>query len=164
MIIRPRTPEDMPGCLEALEAVHKADAYPVIWPKDPAEWLTPETLIEARVAEHERAIVGHVGVATGEPPEAMRDLVSGAPLGWVTRLYVAPEARGLRLGTTLLKAAQEIAAEHGRRAVLDVESTATAAMALYEREGWRHVHSATGDWLAPDGRPARLRYYLAPDA
>lgn len=164
MIIRPRTPEDMPGLLEALEAVHKADVYPVIWPKDPADWLTPASLIGVRVAERDGGIVGHVGVATGELPEAMAELVPTTRLAWVTRLFVAPQARGANLGAALLDTAKAIAGEHDRRLILDVESTATKAIALYERQGWRHVHSATGNWLAPDGKPARLRYYLSPDA
>lgn len=37
--VRARRPHDIPGCVDALAAVHAAGGYPMPWPADAAGWL-----------------------------------------------------------------------------------------------------------------------------
>ncbi|GLZ80682.1 GNAT family N-acetyltransferase [Actinorhabdospora filicis] len=156
-MIRDRSTVDLPGCVSALRAVFEADRYPAAWPADPAGWLTPQGLLLARVSGD---VDGHVGLVDGEPPAALG--LRREDVAWVSRLFVAPSARRGGLARALLRDAVAGAGALGRRAVLDVESGAAKAIALYEGEGWTRVHTATAEWIAPDGRPAVLHYYLSP--
>ncbi len=47
--------------------------------------------------------------------------------------------------------------------MLDVSDEGHAAIALYERAGWRRVASARARWLNKAGEPALLHYYVSPD-
>ncbi len=144
--VRPRTDADLPACVEVLRAVHSSDAYPMRWPEDPADWITPPGLTAAWVAERKSRIVGHVCVV-------------GVT---VSRLFADPVARGLGCGAVLLEAAQSHAAREGLSLVLDVVDDGGAAVALYERLGWRLVERRLADWSAPDGRRPVVRIYAAP--
>ena len=142
-----------------------ADRYPLHWPADPRDWLTPPALLAAWVAVAEGDIAGHVALcaASGDDAAPVWCAASGLPaeqLAVVGRLFVAPWARGRALGASLLNAACAEASARGLRAALDVLAHNHAAMALYERAGWRRVASVPVSW-APDG--ALLHYYLAPD-
>jgi len=163
MIIRPRTPTDLPALVAALREVHEADAYPVNWPEDPAAWLDPPKLLDARVADLDGRVVGQAGIgeAEGLPPQ-VREAVGDEPVVAVVRLFVAPSGRGCGAGRALLDAAVAMAADRGARAVLDVEAGGTAAIALYERAGWKRVHSGPGDWTTPSGEAALLHHYVSP--
>ncbi|HZM78375.1 MAG TPA: GNAT family N-acetyltransferase [Candidatus Limnocylindrales bacterium] len=78
----------------------------------------------------------------------------------INRLFVAPEGRGLGAGKALLTKAKQWAGEQGHdRLVLDVAHTATAAIALYEQNGWRRTHSAPADWGADWGVYITVHYY-----
>lgn len=147
----------MAACVTALRSVFEADRYPAAWPADPAGWLTPRGLLLARVSG---GVDGHVGLVDGEVPGALG--LRRADVAWVSRLFVTPPARRGGLARALLRDAVASAASLGRRAVLDVEAGAAKAVALYESEGWEHAHTATAEWIAPDGNPAVLRYYLSP--
>jgi ribosomal protein S18 acetylase RimI-like enzyme len=58
----------------------------------------------------------------------------------VKRMWVDPECRGQRLGSTLLGRLEEEASAAGRtRIVLDTNGTLTEAIALYERAGYAPV-------------------------
>jgi GNAT superfamily N-acetyltransferase len=160
--IRPRTVEDLPSCVAALHEVYEADAYPAVWPEDPARWLTPAKLVDARIAEADRAVVGQVGIRESTLPEPVYAAIGNIASISVTRLFVVPSRRRHGVGRRLLDAAVEIAEQRGRRAVLDVEDGGVAAISLYQRAGWRRVHSGPGDWTTPDGRKAFLHYYLGP--
>jgi hypothetical protein len=46
--VRSRQRADLDGCVLALAAVHKTGGYPSNWPDDPARWLTPAGMLEAR--------------------------------------------------------------------------------------------------------------------
>ncbi|MFD0364800.1 GNAT family N-acetyltransferase [Nocardia sp. GCM10030253] len=162
MIIRARTTADLPACVAALRAVHEADGYPAVWPHDPAHWLTPSKLIEAHVADIDGTVTGHVGIGAGAVPTAVRNALPGNDFASVIRLFVSPVGRGHGVGRRLLDAAVTMAETRGLRAVLDVEAGAAAAIALYERGGWKCVHSGPGDWITFDGREALLRYYVSP--
>jgi hypothetical protein len=76
MTIRIRRQDDIGRCVELLATVHAADGYPLLWPADPAAWLTPANVLHAWVAEDERAVMGHVVLCS-----AVRD--AAAPL-WCT--------------------------------------------------------------------------------
>ncbi|MEU5016884.1 GNAT family N-acetyltransferase [Streptomyces angustmyceticus] len=148
-MIRKRHDTDLDACVALLAAVHTHSGYPHRWPDDPARWLTPDGLTDAWVAEADGAVVGHAALCGNE----------------VSRLCVAPAARGTGLGGRLLRAAETRAAARGVRPVLTVKATDTAAIGLYERRGWIRRATEREDWghggtvtvhryEAPAGRPA----------
>ncbi|MFC6066692.1 GNAT family N-acetyltransferase [Streptomyces ochraceiscleroticus] len=144
-MIRPRGARDLPACVRLLRAVHLHSGYPYTWPADPAGWLTPEGLTGAWVAEDaDGRVAGHAALCGGE----------------MNRLFVAPEARGRGLGGRLLRHVTDEAAAGGLRPVLAVNATDTAAIALYERWGWRLVRIERQDWGGPE--PVTVRHYEAP--
>ncbi|MGW1378802.1 GNAT family N-acetyltransferase [Streptomyces sp. NPDC002446] len=144
-MIRRRSDSDLDACVALLAQVHAHSGYPHHWPDDPARWLTPEGLTAAWVAETGGRIAGHVALCGRE----------------VSRLCVAPAARGAGLGRRLLRAVEEEAAARGLRPVLEVKTTDTAAIALYERLGW--VRSATERQRWGGGEVVAVhRYEVAP--
>jgi GNAT superfamily N-acetyltransferase len=166
VIVRACTDEDLPGCVRALRAVHERDGYPAWWPDDPAAWLCPSGYGAGWVAHDEAGeILGHVCVVLN--PEALSvALDDGGRLVGVSRLFVAPAARGrgLRLGERLLAAAQDWAFGHGSQLVLEVVDDGGPAVALYERLGWRLVDRRVADWVTPSGHRHHLRIYLGSEA
>jgi GNAT superfamily N-acetyltransferase len=169
--VRPRRAGDGAALAEALREVHLKDGYPSLWPDDPEDWLSPPGLAQAWVAEQTEqteetgpaGLLGHVGVVTGVRDPAVPD-PDGTGLASVTRLFVAPAARGrgLGLGGRLLAAVTQWAGEQGHGLMLDVVEDGGSAIALYERLGWRLVDRRAADWETPDGRRLPLRIYLAP--
>ncbi|MEU6730846.1 GNAT family N-acetyltransferase [Nonomuraea wenchangensis] len=145
MLIRPRTPGDLEACVQALAEVRSVDRYPVDWPDDPGGWLTPRGLERAWVAAEDAAVLGHVGLTA--------DLE-------VTRLFVVPAARGRGLAGLLLDTVR--AAAGGRPVTLEVSSEGKAAIAHYERSGWRRTGSSRATWLNAAGEPALLHHYVSP--
>ncbi|MEU1524945.1 GNAT family N-acetyltransferase [Nocardia rhamnosiphila] len=143
--------------------MHEADRYPAAWPEDPVGWLNPAKLVDARIADSDGAVVGHVGIGANVLPPAVHAVAHDhGVLMSVVRLFVVPSARRRGTGRGLLDAAADMARLRGRRAVLDVEDGGAAAISLYERAGWQRVHSGPGDWTTPDGRAAFVHYYLSP--
>ncbi len=163
--MRRRAVEDLPGCVRALEAVHVANAYPMWWPADPAGWLSPAGWTAAWVAELAGVVVGHVCVVRGVEDPLVTSLTGAGPdrLGMVSRLFIAPEARGRGLGGSLLAAGSSYASALGLQLMLDVVDDAGPAVALYERLGWRLVDRRLTDWTTPRGDRLPVRIYLAPD-
>lgn len=151
--------------MRALEAVHAADGYPTWWPADPAGWLSPAGWTAAWVAELAGTVVGHVSVVRGVNDSAMTALTGASPdaLSAVSRLFVAPAARGQGLGASLLAASSSYASAQGLQLMLDVVDDARPAVALYQRLGWRLVDRRLASGL-DDARGNRLplRIYLAP--
>ncbi len=96
--VRPRSDEDLPACVCVLEEVHASGEYPMWWPTDPAQWLSPSGCAAAWVAEDPAAgsIVGHVCVVRGvdDPVVASLTGVTSDGLASVSRLFVSPAARG----------------------------------------------------------------------
>ncbi|MEU8781622.1 GNAT family N-acetyltransferase [Streptomyces sp. NPDC048637] len=129
-MIRRRQDSDLDACVAVLAEVHTHSGYPHHWPDDPARWLTPEGLTAAWVAGTDGTVTGHAALCGAE----------------VSRLYVAPAARGAGLGGRLLRAVAAEAAARGLRPVLEVKTTDTAAIALYERQGWRRRATERQDW------------------
>lgn len=167
--VRRRALADLEGCLDLLRRVHEQDGYPSTL-ADAAGFLAPAYEVAAWVAEAEDVVLGHV--ALHAPPRsatvqavARHCGLDPADLLVLSRLVVAPQARGQGVARALLATARADAAARGRRAVLDVGQELVAAVALYESQGWTRVASerhAVGDeefdlhvYLAPDDVPPR---------
>ncbi|WP_236718073.1 GNAT family N-acetyltransferase [Actinoplanes sp. TFC3] len=144
LTIRTRRSEDLDLCVELLREVRLADGYPMKWPSDPQAWLNHIQLDQAWVAESSPGvIVGHVAVQNGRE---------------VTRLFVAPAARRLRVASALL---DHVSVSSGGRLILSVVDKAdSAAAAFYERTGWRYTRTTTAGWTGPRGEAVRLRHYV----
>jgi GNAT superfamily N-acetyltransferase len=163
-VVRERAPHDLPACVAALRDVHLADGYPTWWPADPSGWLSPRGCSAAWVAESSGVVVGHVSVVRGVVDPAVTTATGARPdqLASVSRLFVAPEARGQGLGAALLDASLSFAAASSLQLMLDVVEDGGAAVALYERLGWRLVDRRPADWTTPDSRRHTVRIYVAP--
>lgn len=142
--------------------VHEQDRYPIVWPADPALWLSPADLLMAWIAVRPQGVVGHIAlVGNGDTPDGLDP--SGQPLALISRLFVTPSARRQAVGAQLLEHAQTLATQAGLALMLEVaELSGRAAIALYERAGWRHASSATTSWTTPAGEPVAVRYYRPP--
>jgi len=134
LVIRDRTARDLDGCVRLLAEVHRRDGYPVTWPGHPAAWLAGSREIAAWVATQDGRLVGHASLWRGGAADA-------AGTAQVSRLFVAPAARGRGTGAALLRHVTREARTRGLRLVLDVVATSAAA-AFYEGQGWR----LTGGW------------------
>ncbi|MDJ0394743.1 GNAT family N-acetyltransferase [Rhodococcus sp. G-MC3] len=145
MRIRRRLEADLPECVRALREVHDCDGYPDRWPADPVVWLEPTEA--AWVAEVDGALVGHV---------VLVDREDGF---WVSRLFVPPSARGMRVGEALLDRARTHAG--GRALMLDVIEHSSSAISLYERTGWTLLGTRGADWTMADGTIPIERIYSA---
>ncbi|MEV0288312.1 GNAT family N-acetyltransferase [Kribbella sp. NPDC050820] len=132
-MIRERTEADLASCAEILREVHEAAGYPVNWPTDPTRWLTPPGMLGAWViTTDDGSVAGHV-VLTAD--------ASGGAL--VERLFVDPKATGGGLGRRLLDHALAVA---DRPVTLEVADNCHAAIALYQRSGWRETGRSPVDW------------------
>jgi GNAT superfamily N-acetyltransferase len=149
--LRERREDDLGDCVRTLRLVHRADGYPMVWPRDPAGWLCPATMLRAWVAvTRTEELTGHVLLLTTQDPDTVE----------IARLFVSPEARGRGLGAALLGRARAWAEERGRRVVLRVVADERSpAIALYEREGWRRTGTVTAEWTAPDGGRVEVHSY-----
>ncbi|MEU3714320.1 GNAT family N-acetyltransferase [Streptomyces catenulae] len=140
-MIRNRDATDLDACAAVLAEVHRHSGYPHHWPADPVDWLTPDGLTAAWVAEESGVIVGHAALRGPE----------------ISRLYVHPAARGHGIGGLLLRTAHTAALAHGSPPVLEVKSTNLEAVALYERHGWTRTATEEQEWL-PGERVVIHRY------
>ncbi len=130
--------------------------------------LCPATAVAApanlAVAAHHQ-IIGHVIVVAGNSEHgglARHTLRPAQELVSVSRLFVAPHARGAGAGAALLHAADRWAAEHRLRATLEVVEDAVDAIGLYEASGWQLLGRRQATWSTANGAPVWLRSYLAP--
>jgi GNAT superfamily N-acetyltransferase len=159
--VRGRAEGDLPACVEVLRAVHEQDGYPLVWPSDPAAWLTPPSQLRAWVAERGGRVVGHAVLSAPAADDVAPGLWGeAAGVVVVNRLFVSPAARGLGAGAALLGRLTAEAAAAGARPALDVLSTDAAAVALYRRLGWRHLGDREQRW--GPGRTVTLRCFAAP--
>jgi GNAT superfamily N-acetyltransferase len=154
----------MAGCVGLLRTVHEASGYPSVWPPDPAGWLAPASMMAAWVAETGGLIAGHVALVQGAPAHCLLRFTGRDPdqLGRIVRLFVDPAARRQGLARGLLEAATALAREHGLQPVLNVMADGHAAIALYERSGWKLAGTQLATWTTPDGVAPLMRYYVGP--
>ncbi|MDX2909440.1 GNAT family N-acetyltransferase [Streptomyces griseiscabiei] len=150
--VRRRTEGDVETCVRILAEVHECDGYPVNWPDRPAEWLSHASVRGSWVAELGGRVVGHVSLSrSGEGDLAPglwseRNGTSTDRTGVVSRLFVAPQARGHGIGALLIGRAVAEARGRGVHPVLDVVASDTAAAALYERLGWELMATVEQRW------------------
>ncbi|MDP9443202.1 MAG: GNAT family N-acetyltransferase [Actinomycetota bacterium] len=165
-LLRVRRAGDVDLCVALLRVVHEHDRYPYRWPARPREWLRPSSLAQAWLAADDDGVVGHVALcrAEGEDEDAMATWSSkvgagAVPVMAVSRLFVAPAARGRGTGRWLLGTAVAAARDRGAEPVLEVTSLNADAVGLYRRLGWHEVGSVRRPWLPED---ARSLLFVAP--
>lgn len=150
--VRRRDAGDLDACVSVLAEVHKVDSYPVNWPALPADWLAPPEQLAAWVAELDGRIVGHLALSppvAGDVAPALWAEHSGAApaeVAVVTRLFVAPDARGHGIGSLLMSQALREARSRGLHPVLDVVAADTGSVAFYEHLGWTLLDTAEQRW------------------
>lgn len=167
--IRTRTAVDLPGCVKILAEVHTRDGYPMLGHHVSEVWLTeldgPDGA--AWIAELDRAVVGHAQIRSGIdwPTSRFESTESAASpeefLG-LSRLFVAPVARGHGVAGRLLDVVDAHARRVDRPLALDVVEKNATAVALYERRGWQMVGRSEADWFGPDGPHPWVRHYVGP--
>jgi GNAT superfamily N-acetyltransferase len=159
VVIRVRRSVHMDQCVAALRSVHDLDHYPSNWPANPRDWLTPPRLLRAWIAEYPRGILaGHVAL---QRVEAETNCRSGADWAELSRLFVTPAARRRSVATALLHHAVQWATKRGYQLTLSVtDRHRSAAVALYEANGWQYTHTTKAGWTAPDGTPVHLRHFV----
>ncbi|WP_432252962.1 N-acetyltransferase family protein [Streptomyces sp. HNM1019] len=150
--VRGRTDVDVETCVRVLAEVHQRDGYPVNWPDRPGEWLSQASGCGAWVAELDGRVVGHISLsraAEGDLAPGLwsdRNGTSEDLTAVVSRLFIAPRARGLGIGALLIGRAVDEAHVRGLHPVLDVVASDTAAAALYERLGWELMGTVEQRW------------------
>ncbi len=144
LTIRARRSEDLDQCVHMLREVRLANGYPARWPSDPRAWLDHPQLDHAWVAQSSPGVIdGHVAVQNGRE---------------VTRLFVAPTSRRLKVGSALL---DHVSVRAGGRLIVNViDKPNSPAVAFYEATGWRYTHTTAADWSGPRGEVVRLRHYV----
>ena len=159
-LIRPRAETDLGARVASLRSTHEANGYPAVWPCDPLRWLTSGGRdVRSWVAAADGEVVGHVALGRGDDPTGTETHRSLA----ITRLFVAPVARGRGVGAALLVTAVVFVHASASRPVLTVADTGGAPIRLYERTGWRRIGERRADWAEPDGRhPTVYDYVLDP--
>lgn len=164
-MIRPRRSEDLDSCITLLREVYRGDRYPLRWPVDPTRWLIGRDGLAASVSENDGTVDGHLSLhgtdASRARPSWLEALAVPADrIAVVSRFFVARAARGQGVGTALMRAAEDHAAEHELRLALDVADHNLDAIAFYERHGWQRVGTAT---LTLDVGTFPLVVYVLPE-
>jgi GNAT superfamily N-acetyltransferase len=165
MAVRQRSERDLVACVEVLARVHEQDGYPTRWPSDAYGWLVPAGLVESWVADLNGGVCGHIALVRGADDVQLREAVdtSNNELMAISRLFVDPAVRGKGMGELLLRTATSYAVGRRWGLMLDVvDDRRSAAIALYERLGWRMVGRREADWVTPEGVRPRLRLYVLP--
>ena len=130
-VVRPRLEGDLRACVQILEAVHRADAYPTHWPDDPEAVADPTWAARCVGGRGRRGDRGSRRAAC--PPSNPAE---------ITRLSRRCSGSGVSESRrALLAAARGNAADRGLQPVIEVVDTNRAAVALYEREGWKLITS-----------------------
>ncbi|MFD3974300.1 GNAT family N-acetyltransferase [Streptomyces cyaneofuscatus] len=142
----------LPGDLEWLngqaEALHLFERSLGVLPRRPAlRALLAEELASALTGEHSFVLVSvadgvPVGFLQGQFPHGawIERQVTTGPTGYLSRLFVVPEARGRSVGRALIAAAHEALRARGARSVLLHHSLHNPLAApLWARVGYRPV-------------------------
>lgn len=109
--------------------------------REEAEWRAATRGAHHLQARRDEEVLGGLGILT-EPYEP------GLPMAEDTvnliAMYVAPRARGRGVGDLLVRGAQDLTRELGRRRILlEVGSNNAHATALYQRHGFRFTGATT---------------------
>ncbi|GHJ36180.1 hypothetical protein Sm713_17890 [Streptomyces sp. TS71-3] len=165
-MVRVRTEDDVEALVRVLADVHRGDGYPVNWPGRPGEWIAGAPALGAWVAELDGRVVGHIGLTRsgdGDVAPGVWSARTGTGPGRtavVSRLFVAPGARGHGIGALLIGRAVREARRRDLHPVLDVVASDTAAAALYERLGWELLATLEQRW--GPRQTVTVRCYAAP--
>ncbi len=150
-----RTEADLVELDGLARKVRGLDGYPVWLPDDDMlRFLAvPASLAAWTALDDMGVLVGHVAL-NASSSEAVHEVLRSCGLddqhvGVVARLFVSPNARRRGVAQVLLGHAATAAREAGLVPVLDVVSTFSPAIALYERAGWTRLGKATV--ARPDG-------------
>ena len=146
--VRVREDGDLEGCVELTRVVHDIDRYPLVLHANVAAFLSSRRLLVAWVVRLGGRVVGHVALHRGSssPVASMvAESVGVEPdrIGVVSRLMVSPSLRRSGVGRRLLRTAAAEAIRRGLPPALDVVTSYTAAIALYEHERWRRIGTIT---------------------
>lgn len=163
-MIRPRKESDLAELIKVMQQVHEQDAYPSVWPAEPLAFIDPPQTLAAFVAEMGGEVVGQVLLREVTEPLPEWVAVTGLAtpeVAVLSRFFVAPSGRGHGLASQLFRAAWQEAERLGRRAILDVHQKNTAAIRLYEREGWTRVATVTAPFTDPDGTYPQVHVYVS---
>jgi len=151
-VVRTLVPGDLAECVRVLTEVHERDGYPVHWPDRPDDWLSRASSLGAWVAELDGRVVGHIGLGRNRDSDLAPTVWSERPglapgrTAVVSRLFVAPRARGHRIGALLIGQTVAEARRRDLHPVLDVVASDAAAVALYERLGWERMATVERQW------------------
>jgi GNAT superfamily N-acetyltransferase len=99
-----------------------------------------ETLDQLR---HELATTVTMGAWLGTRLVGAARLTVDGPIGWVSRVAVAPDQQGHGIGSGLLDAVEAAATPDVRRFQLAAGQKSSANRAMYERRGYRDVSRRT---------------------
>lgn len=138
--------EDLPDLVPML------DAYRVFY-KQSSDLHSAREFLEARFSRRDSQI--YIGRFSGSPVGFVQlyhsfSTVSLQPIYILNDLYVIPSARGLGVGSALLKKAQSICIQKGYKGVALETGVDNPAKALYERLGWeKDVHCFHYFWTVP---------------
>jgi len=103
------------------------------------------------VAEDESGIVGSVQVVLAQPENQPHR-------GDVSKMLVLRRARRRGLGAALMKAAEDVAREHGK-SLLVLDTASAEAERLYARLGWQRCGVIPGYALLPQGGLCDTSYF-----
>jgi GNAT superfamily N-acetyltransferase len=142
--VRTRSHADLGALAQIAADVHANDGYPFFLPSNLVGFIVDESALSGWVAEMDETLVGHVALhrRSSDPVMRLASAVLRKPeeqLAVVARLLVAPSARGVRVGRTLLATAANDAVGRGMTPILDVATRYTPAVTLYESAGWRRL-------------------------
>jgi GNAT superfamily N-acetyltransferase len=163
--VRVREDGDLEECVELTRMVHNADRYPLVLPANVAAFLSSRRLIVSWVARLGGRVVGHVALHRGSS-SPMASMVAESldvepdRIGVASRLMVSPSLRRSGVGRRLLRTAAAEAIRRGLTPALDVVTSYTAAIGLYEHERWRRIGTIT--LAMPDGTSVDEYVYVGP--
>jgi GNAT superfamily N-acetyltransferase len=145
-VIRIRTTDDLPACVETLTRVYDTDRYPVQGVEGAQDFLGDPHIDPAWVAVKGGSVVGHIaiGKATGDDPSVALwwEKHPGAPIAVLERLFVDPDHRGVGLAARLIETAVSWSRGAGLRLVLFALVKDVGAARLYARLGWEFFGSS----------------------
>lgn len=162
--IRPRSEDDIPALVEALEDVYSTDGYPIEGTAAAASFLTPAGLVEAWVAVRGGVAVGQIAVVAGghDAVRAWVDLPGSGGRAETTvvaaRFFVRKHARGYGLGRALIEKTCLWARQNGMRIVMNVLAKDQDAMRLYEKIGFRRF--GEGEYQYDEGKRSTQYFYV----